>query len=152
MYLKSSHCPESVVVVEPILDAFSGYVPCSERDSSGRSDSKGSGKTLVTVLPITFKDYTSVMSMLPMPDAVVCIGCDSHYGPNRKMLESTFGRPFTLYLEYPSEYVHNTAYRRMGKGPGEMMTYYNNYEVKTTATKYTKRAMKVIRYEVTQIV
>ena len=146
MYLQSSHCPESVVIVEPILDAFSGYVPCSERSVSGSGGEKGR-KTLVHVLPIPFKDYTGVTNRLPTPDAALCIGCDVHYGPNKKLLESTFGRPFTLYLEYALEYSPNVEFRRMGKGKGEAITYHNSYDVKTTATKYTKREMKVIHYE-----
>lgn len=135
-FLGKKHCPKSVVIVEPILDAFSGYVSCPS----------GNGFTHIVILPITFRHYTTVKNQVPKSDAVVCIGCDSHYGPNRRLLESTFGRPFTLYLEYPSEYVHNAAYKKMGKGMSENMTYYLEYEVHTKATQYTKRVMKVINY------
>jgi len=136
MFLSKSHCPKSFLVIEPILDAFSGYVPCPN----------GEGETHILVLPITFKYYTEIKQEFPNPDAVVCIGCDSHYGPNRRYLETTFPRPFVLYLEYPSEYIHNGPYKRMGKGEGEQMNYFNSYQVATDATKFTKRVMKVIHY------
>jgi len=124
------------VIVEPILDPFSGYIPCK--------DSKLF--THLAVLPITFKHYRTVRKLFPDPDGVVCIGCDSHYGPNRHLLETTFPRPFTLFLEYPSEYVHNAAYKKMGKGEGENMTFTRAFEVKTKETQYTQRMMKVIKY------
>ena len=68
-----STCPESVVIIEPILNALSALLPCDI-----------SGETHIIVLPITFKYYNSIKQVLPTkPDSVVCIGCDSHYGPNR---------------------------------------------------------------------
>ena len=83
-----------------------------------------------------------------MPDTIVCIGCDSHYGPNRNMLETTFTRPYSLYIEYPSEYIHNAAFRKMnGEGKGEVMTYIHKFQPKTNETIYTKRVMKVIEYK-----
>jgi len=138
LFLSPEVCPESVTVVEPILDALSVSVPCAS-DSAKR--------THVMFLPITFKYYMSISGALPMPEAVVCIGCDSHYGPNRKMLETAFERPYTLYLEYPSEYVHNTPFKKMnGEQPGEEMTFVRKFQPKTNETQYTKRVMKIIQY------
>ena len=78
--------------------------------------------------------------MVPRSDSIVCIGCDSHYGPNRHLLETSFERPYKLFLEYPSEYVHNAAFKKMmgyGTFPDFIfmfsiyssfsVKYYNNY-------------------------
>jgi hypothetical protein len=135
-----------VIVIEPILDALSVVIPCT-------APTPANTHTHVLFLPITFKYYANqVKSLIPVPETVVCIGCDSHYGPNRKQLESTFPRPFTLYLEYPSEYIHNMPYKRMvGKGVGEQLLYIEKLDMKTNETIYTKRMMKVIRYEPAEI-
>lgn len=103
LFLSNGSCPASVVIVEPILDALSVIVPCS---TSG-------GRTHFIFLPITFKFYLKIRNVLPVSDSVVCIGCDSHYGPNRMLLETSFAKPYKLYLEYPSEYVHNVAFKKM---------------------------------------
>ena len=85
-----------------------------------------------------------------MVDTVVCIGCDSHYGPSKVMLETTFERPYTLFMEYPSEYIHNkrTYKLMMGQGPGEELLFFKKFQPKTNATEYIKRIMKVIDYAV----
>ena len=119
-FLPSSHCPDSVVVIEPILQAVSANIPC-------KSDMNK--KIHVVFLPITFKMYIKVKKDLPVPDAVVCIGCDSHYGPNRRELENTFSRPYSLYFEYPIQYYHNGGYRKMtGTGKGESLIYQKTFE------------------------
>lgn len=141
LFLSADVCPATVVVVEPILDALSVNVPCSGEGNKGRS-------THVMFLPITFKYYIEIRSSLPMPETIVCIGCDSHYGPSRKMLETTFTRPYALFIEYPSEYVHNKPFRMMnGDGPGEEMTFIDKFQPRTNETQYTKRVMKVIQYK-----
>jgi hypothetical protein len=134
----STNCPESVVIIEPILDPLSVKIPClNDRSIS----------THVIFMPITFKQYLQYSHMLPVPDGVVCIGCDSHYGPNRRLLETSFHRPFTLYLEYPSEYVHNAPFRKMnGDGLGEKLEFIHKFQPDTNETQYTKRVMKVIGY------
>lgn len=138
LFLNATHCPNSVVVIEPILDPLSAMVPCPG----------GVGQTHVVFLPVTFRFYITVAGLLPRPDSVVCIGCDSHYGPTRKMLETTFVRPFTLLLEYPSEYVHNAPFRKMmGTDAGEKMTFMKKFQPVTNETKYTKRVMKIIEYK-----
>jgi hypothetical protein len=114
LFLSNEFCPASVVIVEPILDALSAIVPCGT----------AGGSTHLIFLPITFKFYLKVKSVLPVSDSVVCIGCDSHYGPNRMLLETSFKKPYKLYLEYPSEYVHNVAFKKMnGKGTGQIAHY-----------------------------
>ena len=135
LFFNQSYCPQSFIVVEPILDPLSAFVPC------------GNGYTHFIFLPITFRYYITVSKLLPKVDAVVCIGCDSHYGPNRRMLETSFERPYTLYLEYPSEYIHNAPFRKMmGSGPGETLTFIKKFQPNTNETQYTKRVMKVFSY------
>ena len=75
---------------------------------------------------------------------------NSHYGPSRKMLETAFSRPYTLYLEYPSDYVHNAPFKKMlGDGNGEKLIFAKKLQPKTNETQYTKRVMKVIEYKTT---
>jgi hypothetical protein len=138
LFLDDHVCLDTVIIVEPILDPLSAMVPCTSNPNK---------KTHVLFLPITFKHYTVIKSKLVMPDTVVCIGCDSHYGPNRRMLENTFTRPYQLFLEYPSEYVHNAPFRKMnGNGPGERLVYHHKFQPNTNETIYTKRVMKIIQY------
>lgn len=147
----STYCPISIIIIEPILDALSAHLPC--QTTTNNMDQY----THVIILPITFKHYIEIKSLLPplrtvllhVPLAVVCIGCDSHYGPNRKMLETSFPRPYTLFLEYPSEYVHNAAFRKMMGGntdQGEKLLFHHKFQPDTNLTQYTKRVMKVIQY------
>jgi hypothetical protein len=40
------------------------------------------------------------------------------------LLETTFVRPYTLFFEYPSEYIHNANYKKMmGTGAGGTCYY-----------------------------
>ena len=156
LFFSSSHCPASVTVIEPILNALSAMIPCTSDSSNvNRRTTPGDviGSTPSThfiVLPITFKYYITVKHLVPKPDSVVCIGCDSHYGPNRQLLETTFDRPYTLFLEYPSEYVHNAPFKKMmATGTGESMLFLKKFQPKTNETQYTKRVMKVIDYSST---
>lgn len=137
--------------MEPILQAVSAEIACA--GTSGRF-------THVAFLPITFKMYQTFMSILPVPDNIVCIGCDSVYGPNRRLLETSFKRPFTLLIEYPSEYYHNGAFRKMvGSGPAEKLLLNHNFSPIVDVDKYqyppnfekdklSRRTMKVIEYGV----
>jgi hypothetical protein len=109
LFLKKDFCPTTVIIVEPILNALSVIVPCKNNIDK---------KTHFIFLPITFKYYLKIKSLIPKSDSVVCIGCDSHYGPNRELLETSFEKPYKLFLEYPSEYVHNKAFKKM-MGNGE---------------------------------
>jgi hypothetical protein len=45
LFFDKSHCPASVVIVEPILDPLSAMIPCAD----------GQGSTHIIVAPITFK-------------------------------------------------------------------------------------------------
>jgi hypothetical protein len=139
----TSHCVESVVIVEPILDALSVMLPCKAKGFEDKF-------THIIFLPVTFRHYAKeiVRRMpTPAPDSIVCIGCDGHYGPSRRMLEETFPRPFTIYLEYPTEYYHNPPFNKMmGKGAKEEMIYHKLFQPHTNETTFTKRAMKVIQY------
>ena len=113
LFFREDFCPLSVVVVEPILNALSAVVPCH----NGKS-------THYLFLPITFKYYLRIKHKVPLSDSIVCIGCDSHYGPNRKLLETSFPRPYNLFLEYPSEYVHNAAFKKMlGNGTVSLLIF-----------------------------
>lgn len=141
LFFQAKSCIDTVIIIEPILDALSVRVPCSDPSNQGKY-------THYLFLPITFKHYIAIKEQVPMPETVVCIGCDSHYGPNRRMLETTFKKPYALYIEYPSEYVHNAAYKKMnGDGPGEQLVNVHKYNVHSNETIYTKRVMKVIEYQ-----
>jgi hypothetical protein len=145
LFFNDSYCPQSVIVIEPILDPLSVSVPCPTSTVATTTNTHSH----IIFLPITFRYYMTISKSfnLPQPDGVVCIGCDSHYGPNRRMLETAFGKPYTLFLEYPSEYVHNGPFRKMmGTGEGEQMTFIKKFQPDTNATQYTKRVMKVIEY------
>ncbi len=150
----TNFCPKSIIIIEPILDALSAIMPCGMKDAvkktSTTTDKTGEnlrGATHIIILPITFKYYIKIKQKVPSPDHVVCIGCDSYYGPNRRMLETTFPRPYTLLIEYPSEYVHNGPFKKMmGTGVGEKLVYQYQFQPNSTATQYTKRVMKVIEY------
>lgn len=138
LFMSSTTCPKTFIVVEPILDPLSALVPCAKDPSS---------YTHYIFLPITFKYYIRVKDSLPLPETVVCIGCDGHYGPSRRMLETTFARPYTLFIEYPAEYYHNKAFNRMnGDGLGEKMAFKEEFKANTNETQYTKRMIKVIEY------
>jgi len=138
LFLSRDVCVENVIIVEPILDALSAYVPCA---------SDHSRKTHVLFLPVTFAHYMKIAASLPRPDSVVCVGCDAHYGPSRSMLETAFQRPYTLYLEFPPAYGTDAAFLSMnGTGPGEELTYLHTIHVATNETKFTTRLMKAIRY------
>jgi hypothetical protein len=68
LFLPSAQCPESVIVIEPILNALSVRIPCQPPN--------GHKYTHFMFLPITFKYYMTLAAALPQPETVVCIGCD----------------------------------------------------------------------------
>eukprot|EP01038_Epipyxis_sp_PR26KG_P009269 gene9269-12486_t len=138
LFLANNICPKNIIVIEPILDPLSVHIPCSTITTSNENTF-----THIMFLPVTFKYYMDIRSKLPMPETVVCIGCDSHYGPSRKMLETSFERPYSLYIEYPSEYIHNVPFKKMlGDGKGEELALIKKFQPKTNETIYTKRVMK----------
>ena len=106
------HCPSSVVVIEPILEPLSALVPCGRGGATN-------GSTHVLHLPLTFKRYLLIRHSLPSdPDAVVCIGCDSHHGPSKLELLRSWSRPYTLYLEFSSDHPPNRPFHAVGGSPG----------------------------------
>ena len=146
LFTPKTKCFESVIIVEPILDALSVHIPCDPLSTT----TNGKKYTHVMFLPVTFRYFArDVVSRMPTetPDAVVCIGCDGHYGPTRRMLESTFPKPFTIYIEYPTEYFHNPPFNRMlGQGPNEKLIFHKLLYPHTNETTYTRRALKIIEY------
>ena len=140
LFFQNNFCPKSVVINEPILEPLSRYVPCG-------SSSEEESKYHLIIAPFPFLYFPTAKVHLPIFDTVVCIGCDSIYGPSRTLLETSFQRPYTLYLEYPEEYVHNAAFNKMlGEGPGEKLLYMEKFIVNSTRTEYVKRVMKIISY------
>jgi len=140
LFFKPNYCPKTVVIVEPILEPLSVYIPCR----NGRSGSY----THLIISPFPFIYYPRVKHNFPSFDAVVCIGCDSVFGPTRTMLENSFKRPYVLYLEYPKDYHHDAPFNQMlGESPGEKMTWHHMFTVNTTQTEYRTRVMKIIEYK-----
>ena len=118
IHLFMNHCPETVTIVEPILDPLSVRLPCPAGHTGARVQ-------LVHFLPIAFKDFATDAAkiqetIIPSPDGVVCIGCDFHYGPSQQDMKCSFKRPYRVYLEYPASYLkHLTPWPFvMTKSPG----------------------------------
>lgn len=108
------HCPETVVVIEPILEPLSVFVPCINSAEPSLNAS-----THVLHLPLTFKRYLRVRHLVGVnPDAVVCIGCDGHHGPTKRDLLESWPRPYTLYLEFTDGHRPNKPFLSIGKSPG----------------------------------
>ena len=138
LFLSPDVCPESVTIIEPILDALSAYVPCASDHSK---------HTHFMILPVTAHYVGLFAASFPKPDTIVCIGCDANYGPSRKLLETTFPKPFTLYLEYALDYKPNKVFEAInGEEKGETVLYKHSFQPNTSETTYTKRMMKVIRF------
>ena len=80
LFLSIDACPITVIIVEPILDALSVNIPCNlaARENANVSISNPSYMTHVVFLPITFKHYLTIKTILPEPETVVCIGCDRY--------------------------------------------------------------------------
>ena len=82
LFLTPNHCPHSVIIVEPILDALSAVVPCHKHyirhDNPQRS-------THYIVLPITFKYFITIKQMLPRPGTLIVyshLSALTHYFTN----------------------------------------------------------------------
>jgi hypothetical protein len=143
--MNKESCPSSVVIIEPILDALSVLVPCITNNPS--LNSNNIKYTHFIILPIPFSYYIKTKKYLPNPDTVVCIGCDSVFGPTQRMLETSFQRPYLLYLEFPKEYIHDAAFNKMnGEGKGQKLIFKEEFNINNNNTQYTKRSMKVLSY------
>jgi len=80
LFLSINSCPITVIIIEPILDALSVIVPCNQEAKNNINVSIYNPyfQTHVLFLPITFKHYLTIKTMIPDPETVVCIGCDRY--------------------------------------------------------------------------
>lgn len=62
LFLTATHCPISVVIIEPILPALSAIVPCRPADSNplGGIEAGRNSKTHIIFMPVTFRFYAQV--------------------------------------------------------------------------------------------
>lgn len=155
-----NYCPEEITILEPILDPVSATIPCRVKTNKINVNKK----LLVHIMPIGFAAYyKSLVNYKRMkadkshdknthtnPDAVICLGCDHHYGPSRSHLEHAFERPYTLFLEFPARY-RGSPYVNMGKGRDDQSkglhlkmekTLHLNYNISTFT--YVDRSMRII--------
>lgn len=109
-FISDEYCPELIVSIEPCgeLSTISKHgdpwqsimYPC--HDESG-------GSTHLLVIPITIQEYVLSHHFATTDyDAVVCIGCDVHYGPKLQDFEALRG-PFHLYLGFALLYEPSRA-------------------------------------------
>lgn len=138
------HCPKTIVMIDPVVDAESYLSPCGE-----------SSVHIVTI-SVTASDFVKrnlATSLVPNGhfDAIICIGCDVHWGiPANQLLN--FPRPFRLILEISSEYGPSVSqYGRIDQETGcrsvfsaamDMIEYASPIK-----TDYTKRWFRVINVE-----
>ena len=135
-------CPQLTVTVDPVLPAASYFAPCGE------------SHTHVIVVPATVQEFFEPdLTALHSPaggkwDAVVCLGCDRHFGPRREQLLALL-RPTTLYMEFPVDYVPSAAeFAPLTQAAG--VTVLLNATIDTRAnshTEYFKRALFILRLE-----
>lgn len=91
-------CPTLLVTVDPILDAASVLLKCGKES-----------ETHIVDVPATAKEFFDTkLRTLHNPsgrwDAVVCVGCDVHWGPRQAQLLA-LPRPTTIYLEFSADYA-----------------------------------------------
>jgi hypothetical protein len=105
-------CPREIVSVEVVGEAaktqppFPGYAR-RPYDSVEVACLSG-GSTHLLVAPVTVQSFLSKWkSHLDMNfDAVVCLGCDAHFGPSpADLLSLSQNGAFDLYVEYPTAYA-----------------------------------------------
>jgi hypothetical protein len=82
------HCPRHLTIVEPILDDEAYTSTCLQRNTS------------VAVVTQTFQEFLAeTWRSWPVKfDTVVCIGCDSRFGPTAKELNTVSSR--FIVVEY----------------------------------------------------
>lgn len=144
-------CPELVVNVDPIFDTSSAIVPCVGSGAGG-------GETHVAVVPATARDFFSnvaaVAGALVPPrghwDAVVCVGCDAHYGPTAAHFLA-LPRPTTLYLDFALAYAPSVAaFAPLLTAPGASVLLNATLDLRSypgIRTDYERRALYVLRLE-----
>jgi hypothetical protein len=138
-------CPRLVVTVDPVLEAESSFVPC------------GGGHTHVVFIPALAKEFVSEETALGARhgpqggrwDAIVCIGCDGHFGPRRAHL-LTLPRPYTLYLEIPLAYNPSVEeYFPLAFAPGVSILLNATIDISEypgPRTDYLQRGLYILRF------
>lgn len=102
IFFEAGYCPELVVAVEPAGELLS---PGEAWDSVIEPCPEGNGSTHRIVAPILLQEYFASHHFKQTTyEAIVCLGCDGHFGPGIEDL-TKLARPFHLYLEYPEKYL-----------------------------------------------
>lgn len=145
-------CPTLIVNVDPIFDASSAIVPCVG------SGATGGGESHAAVVPATARDFFSNIAavagaLLPPRghwDAVVCVGCDAHYGPTAAHFLA-LPRPTTIYIEFPLAYAPSViAFSPLLTAPGVSVLLNATLDMRSypgIRTDYERRALYVLRLE-----
>jgi hypothetical protein len=102
-----THCPESVFMIEPCGEMISHdrnapYV--SKEVPCGASASSGTRSSIEHVMPTSIKTFIHDCHFQQF-DVVVCIGCDTNYGPTWKEL-MLMPRPFHIAPEFSTTAFH----------------------------------------------
>lgn len=92
-------CPDTVFVLEPCGElSHNGSLPYSSKEISC-STNNHSKRVIRNVLPKSIKSFIKEQNMKQHFDAIVCIGCDTTYGPTWDEI-MVLPRPFRLILEF----------------------------------------------------
>ncbi len=138
-------CPRLIVTVDPVLEAESSFVPC------------GGGHAHVVFLPALAQELFSEEAALGVQhgpqggrwDAIVCIGCDGHFGPRRANLLA-LPRPYTLYLEIPLAYKPSVEeYFPLTSVPGVTILLNATIDMREypgPRTDYFQRGLYILRF------
>jgi len=141
-----THCPETVTIIEPILEPLSVSLPCAPGTTNN-----GNINTTYHILPIPFRRYANNKNVyqrqIPSPDTIVCIGCDHHYGPSRRDIVESFARPFRLYVEFPASYPGTPFNKLCQTTPSTTLLYSKDHVLETTDTTFKKRSMRIVEFK-----
>ena len=100
----NDYCPELIVSLEPCGEVITN-TSMAWRSVLRSCSTNGKQSTHLILVPQVIQIYfESDHFRESQYDAVVCIGCDGHFGPSGKMITS-LRKPFFLYLEYPPDYT-----------------------------------------------
>jgi hypothetical protein len=80
LFLSIQSCPLTIIIIEPILNPLSILIPCHEdaRKNINVTIYNPNFQTHIMFLPITFKHYLTIKTIIPDPETIVCIGCDRY--------------------------------------------------------------------------
>lgn len=80
LFLSIHSCPITIIIIEPILNPLSILIPCHEdaRKNNNVTIYNPKFETHIMFLPITFKHYLTIKTVIPDPETIVCIGCDRY--------------------------------------------------------------------------